>query len=351
MPHLAAGNRHATRRGLRLALAAAGAALLASALPAAAQTLDAVKKRGELVCGVSQGLLGFSSPDDKGDWAGFDVDFCRAVAAAALGDATKVKFVPLSAAERFEALKGGKVDLLARNSTWTLGRETEFGIAFTGVTYYDGQGFMVAKTANTTSALELDGAKVCVQAGTTTKDNVVDYFAQNGMKGELIEVASPADALKAYSEGRCGVLTSDVSQLHAERLRLEKPGDHVILADIISKEPLGPVVRADDAKWFTLVKWVGFALVNAEELGVSTKTLDAALASKKPDVQRLVGTEGKLGESLGVSNDWAAKAVKAVGNYGEIYERNVGRESKLAIPRGINQLWSMGGILYAPPVR
>jgi general L-amino acid transport system substrate-binding protein len=340
------------RRPLQAAgcLLAFGAALM---LPgaASAQTLDAVKKRGELVCGVSQGLIGFSAPDDKNAWTGFDVDFCRAVAAAVLGDGTKVSFVPLSAAERFDALKSGKVDLLARNSTWTLGRETEYGLAFTGVTYYDGQGFMVPKASNVSSALELDNAKVCVQAGTTTRDNAADFFRTNNLTVQLVEVASPADALKGYSDGTCTVLSSDASQLHAERLTLSKPSDHVILADIISKEPLGPVVRADDPKWFAIVKWVGFALLDAEELGVGQKTIDAALASQKPDVRRLVGTDGKLGEGLGLSPDWVVRIVKTVGNYGEIYERNVGSGSKLAIPRGINQLWSLGGIQYAPPLR
>ena len=332
--------------------ALASAMLCALSVSAAsAQTLKAVKDRGELICGVSQGLAGFSIADDKGVWSGFDVDFCRAVAAAAIGDAAKVRFVPLSAAERFAALRDGKVDLLARNSTWTLSREIEFGIAFTGATFYDGQGFLVPRASSKTSAYELDGAKGCVQAGTTTKDNIVEFFAANSMKQELVELGSPAEALKAYEEGRCNVLSSDASQLHAERLRLAKPGEHVILADVISKEPLSPAVRDNDAQWGRIVTWVNFAMLQAEELGVSSKTIDAALQSKKPDVRWLVGTDGALGEGLGLTKDWAVRIVRAVGNYGEVYDRNVGDDSRLQIPRGLNQLWSSGGLQYAPPVK
>lgn len=328
-----------------------GAALSLAAGGATAQTLKAVKDRGELVCGVSQGLLGFSIADDKGAWSGFDVDFCRAVAAAALGDPAKARFVPLSAAERFQALKDGKVDLLARNSTWTLSRELDFNIVFTGATFYDGQGFMTPKAGGKTSAYDLDGAKVCVQAGTTTKDNVVEFFAANSMRQELVEVGSPADALKAYQDGRCNVISSDASQLHAERLQLAKPNEHMILADVISKEPLSPAVRGDDAQWAAIVKWVNFAMLQAEELGVTSQTIDQALRSTKPDVRWLVGAEGDLGRRLGLGNDWAVKIVRAVGNYGEVYDRNVGERSKLDIPRGLNQLWSNGGIQYAPPVK
>lgn len=318
---------------------------------ASAQTLKSAKERGELVCGVSQGIAGFSIADDKGAWTGFDVDICRAVAAATLGDPGKVRFVPLSAAERFQALRDRKVDLLARNSTWTLSRETEFGLVFTNVNFYDGQGFMTPKAGKATSALELDGAKICVQAGTTTRANVVDYFAANSMKLELVDVNSPAEALKAYEEGRCAAMSSDVSQLHAERLRLAKPNEHVILVDVISKEPLGSAVRNDDPQWAAIVKWTVFALLQAEELGVSSKTIDDAMKSAKPDVRWLVGVEGALGEGLGLGKEWAATMIRRVGNYAEIYDRNVGPGSKLDIPRGLNQLWSNGGILYAPPVR
>ena len=337
-----------------LLLSSIFSAIAAAALfnaSASAQTLKAAKERGEIVCGVSQGIAGFSIADDKGAWTGFDVDICRAVAAAVFGDSGKVRFVPLSAAERFQALRDRKIDLLARNSTWTLSRETEFGLVFTNVSFYDGQGFMTPKAGNATSALELDGAKVCVQAGTTTRANLVDYFAANSMKLDVVDVNSPAEALKAYEEGRCAVISSDVSQLHAERLRLAKPADHLILADVISKEPLGPAVRNDDPQWAAIVKWTVFALLQAEELGVSSKTIAQAMASQKPDVRWFVGTEGALGESLGLGKDWAAAIVRRVGNYAEIYDRNVGSGSKLDIPRGLNQLWSSGGILYAPPVK
>lgn len=323
----------------------------APAPPAGAQTLAAVKERGTLVCGVSQGLAGFSAANDKGEWSGFDADFCRAVAAAVLGDASKVKFVPLSASERFDALKSGGIDLLARNTTWTMGRETQLGLLFAGTTYYDGQGFLVPKSKGVVSALELGGAKVCVQAGTTTETNSADYFATNGMTLEVVKVATPAESRAAYESGRCDTITSDVSQLHAERLALKAPAEHAILPDIISKEPLGPVVRGNDPAWFNIVKWVHFALLNAEELGVDLKSVASAATSTKADVRRLVGAEGGLGESLGLSNDFAAKAIRAVGNYGEVFERNAGATSALGIPRGLNQLWSLGGIQYAPPMR
>jgi general L-amino acid transport system substrate-binding protein len=337
-------------------LAAAFAALAfliahSFASPAAAQTLASVKARGSLACGVSQGLIGFSSVNDKGEWSGFDVDFCRAVAAAVLGDATKVSFVPLSTAERFEALSNAKVDLLARNTTWTMLRETQLDLLFVGITYYDGQGFLVQKSRGAVSALELSGVKVCVQANTTTELNLVDFFAANGMPVEIVKVSSPAEARSAYEAGRCEAITSDVSQLYAERHLLKAPSDHTILPDVISKEPLGPAVRGNDPAWFNIVKWVHFALINAEELGVGAKSVDDAVRSTKPAVKRLVGTDGALGETLGLSSDWAVRAVRAVGHYGEIFERNIGAASPLGIPRGLNQLWSMGGIQYAPPLR
>lgn len=331
------------------ALAVLAASLVT--LPAAAGTLDKVKQRGTLECGVSEGLRGFSEKDAQGRWAGFDVDFCRAVAAAVLGDAGKVNFTPLSAGERFEALKAGKVDLLSRNSTWTLGREAELGLAFAGVTYHDGQGFLVARSLGVDGALSLDKAKVCVEAGTTTQLNLGDFFRANSMDIEEKAFPSAAEALAAFQSGQCNVLTRDQSALYAERLKLSKPGDAVILPDVISKEPLGPVTRSDDFPWFTIVKWVNFALVNAEELGVSSANADQATASTKPDVRRLTGAEGGFGKSLGLDDAWAIRAVKATGNYSEIYERNLGVNSPLGIPRGLNQLWNMGGVLYAPPMR
>ncbi|MFG1298595.1 amino acid ABC transporter substrate-binding protein [Xanthobacter sp. V3C-3] len=329
----------------------AGATLALAATAASAQTLKSVKDRGELVCGVSKGLPGFSAPDAAGKWSGFDVDVCKALAAAIFNDANKVKYVPLSADERFPALKDGKIDVLSRNSTWTLEREAKLGLLFAAISYYDGQGFLVRDARKVTSALELNKSKVCVQAGTTAEDNTKDFFAANGMELELVTLPTSNDLVKAYEDGKCDTLTTDVSQLYALRLTMAKPGDHIVLPDVISKEPLGPVVRQGDDQWFNLVKWTIFAMINAEELGVATTTVDQALASKKPEVRRLVGNDGSFGEELGVTNDFAVRIVKAVGNYGESFERNVGAASKLGIPRGINQLWSMGGILYAPPVR
>ncbi|QRG06595.1 amino acid ABC transporter substrate-binding protein [Xanthobacter dioxanivorans] len=329
----------------------AGATLALAATAAPAQTLKSVKDRGELLCGVSKGLQGFSAPDASGKWTGFDVDVCRALAAAIFNDPNKVSFVPLTADERFPALKDGKIDVLSRNSTWTLEREAKLGLLFTAINYYDGQGFLVRDARKVTSALELDKSKVCVQAGTTAESTTKDYFAANSMALELVTLPTSGDLVKAYEDGKCDTITTDVSQLYALRLTMAKPADHIVLPDVISKEPLGPVVRQGDDQWFNLVKWTIFAMINAEELGVATNTLDAAVKSQKPEVKRLVGTEGNYGEQLGVSNDFVVRIVKAVGNYGESFERNVGAASKLGIPRGINQLWSMGGILYAPPVR
>ena len=321
------------------------------AASAAAGTLDDVRQRDALICGVSQGVPGFSIADSAGAWSGFDVDFCRALAAATLGDASKVRYVPLNADERFEALKAKKIDVLSRNSTWTMGREEELGLVFAGVDYYDGQGFLVGKAKKVDSALELDGSKVCVQSGTTSALNVADFFAANHMKLDLVVTPTIEELSKAYQDGRCDVMTADVSALYALRTTMPKPDDHVILADVISKEPLGPAVRQDDMTWFNIVKWVNFALVDAEELGVSAKTIDAALKSEKPDVKRFVGTEGDFGKQLGLAPTWAIAAVKAGGNYGEIFERNLGAKSKLGIPRGLNELWNNGGVQYAPPIR
>ena len=316
-----------------------------------AQVLKAVKDRGTLNCGVSEGLNGFSARDKDGNWNGFDVELCRAIAAAIFNDASKVNYTPLDANRRFEALRSGSIDVLSRNTTWTMSREVELGLTFAATDYYDGQGFLVRRAMNKDTALDLDGTKVCVQTGTTTELNLADYFRANKMKLEVMASATLENAIKAYDSGQCNVLTADSSALFGIRLLLSKPDDHVILPDVISKEPLGPVVRQDDMQWFTIVKWVYFAMVNAEELGVTSKNIDEALKSEKPDVRRLVGTEGDYGERLGLTKDWAARVVRLVGNYGEVYERNVGVGSALGIPRGINQLWSKGGILYAPPIR
>jgi general L-amino acid transport system substrate-binding protein len=322
-----------------------------SAQAASAQTLKTVKDRGMLSCGVSQGLPGFSTPDDKGNWTGLDVDICRAIAAAIFNDATKVKFVPLSAKDRFTALQSGEIDVLSRNTTWTLSRDTSLGANFTGVTYYDGQGFLVKKSLKVNSALELNSASVCVQTGTTTEQNLADYFKGNNMKYEVIAFGTADETVKAYESGRCDVFTSDVSQLYAERLKLATPADHVVLPEVISKEPLGPMVRHGDDQWFDIVKWTLFGMVGAEELGMTQKNIDEIAKSDTPEVKRAVGTDGNLGEQLGLTKDWLVRIVKAVGNYGESFERNVGSGSKLGIARGLNQLWNKGGIQYAPPIR
>lgn len=322
-----------------------------STLPGAAGTLESVKQRGVLQCGVSEGLFGFSERNEQGDWSGFDVDFCRSVAGAIFDDRSKVAFVPLSAGERFESLRAGRVDLLSRNTTWTLEREAGLGLAFAGITYHDGQGFMVMRDLNVSSALELDRAAVCVESGTTSQLNLADFFRANSMTYDERAFPSAAEALAAFQAGRCNVLTRDQSALYAERLKLPQPAAAVILPDVISKEPLGPVTRADDFAWFTLVKWVNFALVNAEELGISSRNAAEATASHKPDVRRFAGLEGGFGRLLGLEDAWALRAVRAAGNYAEIYERNLGVNSRLGIPRGLNQLWNMGGVLYAPPVR
>jgi general L-amino acid transport system substrate-binding protein len=342
------------RASIRLVAAIAAGVLAANLtgnLAVQAQTLKTVQDRGALNCGVSQGLTGFSIADDKGVWSGFDVDFCRAVAAAVFGDPTKVHFVPLTASDRFDALHNKQIDLLSRNSSWTMGRETDLGLVFAGVTYYDGQAFLVPKSRNLQSALELDGSKVCVQSGTTTEPNFIDYFESNHMKYEIVRRDTVAATLAAYQSGECNVLTSDESGLYALRLQLPRPADHAILPDVISKEPLGPAVRQDDMQWFNIVRWVNFAMIDAEELGVGSTTVDEAKRSNKPDVLRLVGRDGEYGKQLGLTNEWATNVLHAVGNYGEVFERNVGLHSRLGIPRGLNELWNNGGIQYAPPIR
>jgi general L-amino acid transport system substrate-binding protein len=325
-------------------------ALGCSVATASAQTLKAVKDRGSLVCGVSQGLPGFSNPDDKGNWTGFDVDFCRAIAAAVLNDGTKVKFTPLSAKDRFEPLKTGDIDLLSRNTTWTLSRDVSYG-NFAGVTYYDGQGFMVRKALKVNSALELNGASVCAQTGTTNELNLADYFRANNMKYEVIAFGTGDETVKAYEAGRCDAFTTDISQLFAEKLKLANANDHVILPEVISKEPLGPLVRHGDDQWFDVVKWTHYAMINAEELGVSSKNVDEALKSNLPEIRRLLGVEGNFGEQLGLSKDWVVRILKQSGNYAEVFDRNLGPGSRLGISRGVNRLWTKGGIQYAPPVR
>ena len=332
-------------------LLATTALVLAASAAQAASTLENVKAKGMLTCGSNTGLAGFGLPDDKGQWAGLDVDFCRALAATIFNDPTKVKFVPLSAKDRFTALQTGEIDVLARNGTWTESREAALGLLFAGVNYYDGQGFMVRKKLNVSSALELAGASICVQQGTTTELNLADYFRANNMKYEGVVFAGADETLKAYETGRCDAFTTDASGLYAERVKLANADEHVVLPEIISKEPLGPAVRQDDVKWFNIVKWTHFAMVNAEELGVTKANVDEKLKSDNPEIKRLLGAEGKFGEGLGLTNDWVYRIIKHVGNYGEVFDRNVGENSKLKIKRGLNALWSKGGIQYAPPVR
>ena len=324
--------------------------LLAGAVGAQAGTLDTIKARGSLVCGSNPGLAGFALPDDQGVYKGLDVDECRALAAAIFGDATKVKYLPINAKDRPTILASGEIDVLVRNTTWTMSREVA-GMFFTGVNYYDGQGFMTRKKLGVDSALKLDGASVCVQQGTTTELNVADFFRAHNMKFEAVVFATDDETTKAYDSGRCDVYTTDASGLYAERLKLAVPDDHVVLPEIISKEPLGPSVRKDDITWFEIVQWTHFALVTAEELGVTQANIDEMLKSPSPDIRRLLGVEGDFGKSLGLSNDWAYHIIKAVGNYGESFERNVGMGSPLKIKRGLNALWSKGGLQYSPPIR
>lgn len=332
-------------------IAVALAALVAMVSAATAQTLKTVRDRGQLICGVSEGLPGFSAVDDKSQWSGLDVDLCRAIAAAIFNDPSKVQFVGLSAGNRFEALSSKRIDVLVRNSTWTMERDAGLGLIFAAVNYYDGQGFMVRKALKIDTALELTDKSICTQSGTTNELNLADYFRNNRLTYKAVTFSTADEALKAYEGGRCDAFTSDVSQLHALRIKLANPLDQVVLPEIISKEPLGPAVRQDDVQWLNIVKWTHFAMINAEELNVSRATLDEALKSQKPDVRRLLGLEGNLGEQLGLTKDWATRIVRLVGNYGDVFERNVGADSKLAIPRGLNSLWDRGGIQYAPPVR
>jgi general L-amino acid transport system substrate-binding protein len=338
----------------RILSLAIGVALAAAAGPANATTLGDVQAKGFVQCGVNgAGLIGFASADDAGNWAGFDVDYCKAIAAAVFGDATKVKYTPLTAKERFTALQSGGIDVLARNTTWTMDRDTKQGMLFIGVNYYDGQGFMVNKVTlpDVKSALDLKGASICVQTGTTTELNLADFAKVNALDSKPVVFERQEEADAAYDAGRCDAYTTDASGLYSIRLKLGKPDDHMVLPEIISKEPLGPVVRQGDDQWYNIVKWTHFALLNAEELGVTQANVDEMKSSTNQDIRRLLGVDGTFGEGIGLSNDWAANAIKAVGNYGESFERNVGSGSKLKIARGLNNLWSKGGIQYAPPVR
>ena len=324
---------------------------LASTLPnlVNAATLEQVMKKGVLNCGVSTGIPGFSATDSKGVWKGIDVDFCRSVAAAVLGDASKVKYIPLTAKERFTALQSGEIDLLSRASTWTATRDTSLGLNFAGVNYYDGQGFLVKKEIGVTSAKELDGASFCIQAGTTT--DLTDYFKSNNMEYKAVTFDTSGQTIDAFKKGRCDAVTSDASQLYGLRIKLDDPKSAIVLPDIISKEPLGPVVRQGDDAWFNVVRWSLFATLEAEELGVTASNVDKQLKSNNPSVKRLLGVTGKAGENLGLKSDWAYQIVKQVGNYEEMFENNVGKNSPLNIDRGLNNLWNKGGLMYAMPIR
>ena len=327
------------------------AGLMAGA--AAAATLDDVKARGTLNCGVTTGLVGFAAPDANGRWEGFDVGICRAVAAAVLGDPDAVEFVPTTGKTRFTALASGEVDLLARNTTWTLSRDADLKFTFVGVNYYDGQGFMVPKELGVSSAKELDGATVCIQTGTTTELNLADFFRNNNISYEPVPVETNAEGQQQYLAGACDAYTTDASGLAATRATFENPGDHVILPEIISKEPLGPLVRHGDNEWADIVRWTLNALIAAEEYGVTSANVNelASAPGTNPEVNRLLGTEGELGGMIGLENDWAKNAIAAGGNYGEIFEKNIGENTPIGLARGLNAQWTNGGLIYAPPFR
>ncbi len=352
--HRDAGRGVATdlrRKAIATALATTALAFLSSPASAQQRTLDVVTARGVLHCGVNTGIAGFSAPDDKGDWRGIDVDLCRAIAAAIFDDPGKVRFTPLTAKERFTALQSGEVDVLSRNTTWTMSRDTSTGLTFGGVNYYDYQAFMVKKTLGVQSAKELLGASVCVQTGTTTELNLADFFRTTGLDYRPVVFEKNEEVMAAYNAGRCDAVTTDASQLYSERLKFSDPGEHMVLPDVLSKEPLGPAVRQGDPQWANIVRWTLFAMINAEELGVTQENVETMLASPSPPVRRLLGQEGELGRGLGLDADWAYQIILAIGNYGESFERNLGSGSRLKIERGQNALWKDGGLHYAPPVR
>lgn len=327
------------------------AAALAAGTAAHAGTLDIVKQRGELRCGVSQGVLGFSAPDKNGAWSGFDVDFCRAVAAAALGNPDKVAYVPLSTKDRFTALQSGEVDLLSRQTTWTLSRDTDLGMSFVGTIYYDGQAFMINKELGVSSVKDISGASVCTETGTTTEQNMADYFNANKIEYQVIAFEKPDQTVQAFNTGRCDVYSTDASALYAQRLTLNDPDRFIVLPEVISKEPLGPAVRQGDDQWFKVVRWTLFALIEAEEMGISKENAASLLESGTVAQKRFLGIESEAGKAMGLDAKWAYQAISAVGNYGELFERHLGKDSPLKIDRGLNRLWSDGGLMYAPPAR
>jgi len=325
----------------------------ASLIPsiASADTLEQVVKKGVLTCGISTGLTGFSATDSEGNWEGLDVSVCQSVAAAVLGDSSKVKYVPLTAKERFTALQSGEIDLLSRNTTWTETRDTSLGLNFAGVNYYDGQGFLVSKSLGVSSSKELDGATFCIQAGTTTEVNLTDYFKSNNMEYKAVTYDTSAQTIDGFKKGRCDAVTSDASQLYSLKLKMDDPTTVLVLPEVISKEPLGPVVRQGDDQWFNIVKWTMFATLEAEELGVTQANVKDQLKSANPSVQRLLGLKGTMGENLGLDAKWAYNIVSQVGNYGEIFNKTVGTGSPLQIDRGLNKLWNDGGLMYSMPIR
>jgi general L-amino acid transport system substrate-binding protein len=336
---------------MKIALFALTGSILLSSVTFAQDTLQRVKDRNHILCGTSTGIAGFSQADSQGNWQGLDVDVCRALAAAIFDDSAKVRFIPLSSKDRLTALQSGEIDVLPRTTTWTLSRDAGQGLNFTAVNYYDGQGFQVRKSTNIKSVKELDGASICTVQGTTNELNLADYFRTNGLKYEVVTFQGIDDTVKAYEGGRCDALSTDMSQLVSYRLKMAQPDEHMLLPEVISKEPLGPYVRQGDDRWFDVVRWTVFALLNAEELGVTQANLDAMLKSDNPEVRRLLGVEGRFGEGLGLTTDWVTRIVKQVGNYGESFERNLGSKSKIGLPRGLNNLWSKGGIQFAPPIR
>ncbi|RNF34069.1 amino acid ABC transporter substrate-binding protein [Paracoccus methylarcula] len=317
-----------------------------------ADTLADVKARGELNCGVNTGLVGFAAPDANGNWAGFDIDLCKAVAAAVLGDPSKVKYVPTTGQTRFTALSSGEVDMLARNSTWTFSRDTDLKLDFAGVNYYDGQGFMVPKDLGVTSVKELDGATICIQTGTTTELNLADYFKANDLSYQPVNIDSNAEGEQQYMAGACDAYTTDISGLAATRAAFADPENHVILPEVVSKEPLGPAVRHGDNNWGDIVRWTLNALIAAEEYGVTSKNIEELVkSSDNPEVQRLLGVSGELGAMIGLDNEWAKRAIQASGNYGEIFAANIGEQTPIGLTRGLNAQWTQGGLLYAQPFR
>ena len=332
-------------------VAVATSVLMAGTSVAQADLLDDVMERGYVQCGVTEGLPGFSNPDDNNEWTGLEVDYCRALAAAIFDDPDAVRYTPLTTAVRFESLSNGNVDVLSRTTTWTMSRDTDLGLSFAGVTYYDGQGFIVRSADGVTSALELDGAAVCIQSGTTTELNATDYFAANGMDASnFLTFASRPETVQAYIEGRCDTYTTDASGIAGDRTKFDVPSDHIILPEIISKEPLGPAVRSGDTRWFNITRWVLNAWLGAEELGVTSVNIDSMLSARTPAIRRLLGVEGDFGQTFGLAPTWMRDVIRAVGSYGELYERHFGSGNTTPLRRGQNALWTHGGLIFAPPI-